>query len=60
MRLGIWTARWQLAGPTAEADRMRAALPAYRDRIVSTHRGARMRTSNIRGAAHANRVTPGN
>jgi two-component system, OmpR family, sensor histidine kinase KdpD len=28
MRLGIWAARWQLAGPTAEADRMRAALLA--------------------------------
>jgi two-component system, OmpR family, sensor histidine kinase KdpD len=28
MRLGIWTARRQLAGPTAEADRMRAALLA--------------------------------
>jgi two-component system, OmpR family, sensor histidine kinase KdpD len=28
MRLGIWTARWQLAGPAAEADRMRAALLA--------------------------------
>jgi hypothetical protein len=32
---------------------------AHRDSII-THRGARMRTSDIRRAARVNRVTPGN
>ena len=36
-----------------------AYAAAHRDSII-THRGARMRTSNIRRAAQVNRVTPGN
>ena len=36
------------------------AYAAARHDSIITHRGARMRTSNIRRAAQVNRVTPGN